>query len=61
MGNIVGNLTQGEVVQVFGRLFTRVGEKMDEGEYADGVQISEIIEQVQKMITDLLKEYADED
>jgi len=61
MGNVVGNLTQGELVQVFGRLLERVGEEIDAGTYADGAQISEIIEQVQALITDLLKEYADEE
>lgn len=59
MGNIIGNLTQGELVQVLGRLFQRVGERMDAGDFKDGVQASEVFDEVQKLITDLLSEFSD--
>ena len=60
MGNVIGNLTQGELWQVVGRLFIKIGEKVDAGEYSDGVSAGEIFDLGQGLIADLLKEYTDE-
>jgi len=62
-GNVVGNLTQGELVQVLGRLVVSIGEKMHNGEFSDedGIAFSEIMELGGKLASDLLAEYQDED
>lgn len=61
MGNIVGNLTQGELVQVLGRTIERIGKDMHEGKFSDGAQLSEITAHLQQTFTDAWSEYLDED
>lgn len=58
---LVGNLTVGEVVQVFGRTQVRIGERIDEGDFDDGVQLSEVLSELQKTAVDLYGEYQDDD
>jgi hypothetical protein len=60
-GNVIGNLTQGELVQVIGRLIVRLGEDIHAGKFEDGAQLSEIFDIVQATFTDALAEYSDED
>jgi len=60
MGNVIGNLTQGELIMVLGRLLEAIGKKVDDGEFADGAQLSEIFDLVQGFASDLLAEYNDE-
>jgi len=61
MGNIIGSLTQGELVQVLGRVVSKIGENMHAGMYSDGVQVSEYFELVQQFAKDAYEEYVDED
>ena len=61
MGNVIGNLTQGELVIVIGRLVQQIGQDMHDGKFQDGAQIGEIFDLVQGVITDVLAEYSDED
>ena len=61
MGIVHGNLTQGELVQVLGRLVVKIGEKMHSGEFEDGVQIGEIADLVKGLAEDAYKEYTDVD
>ena len=60
MGNVIGNLTQGELVQVLGRTLIDVGERMDAGEFQDGIQVGEVASIVQRIAGDLFAEYQDE-
>jgi hypothetical protein len=60
MGNVIGNLTQGELIMVVGRLLGKIGEKVDAGDFKDGAQLSEIFDLVQGFATDVLSEYNDE-
>ena len=63
MGNVIGNLTQGELVIVFGKLLQDVGQKMHEGAFSDedGIAFSEIIQLGGTLASNLLAEYQDED
>jgi hypothetical protein len=63
MGNVIGNLTQGELVMVLGRLLVKVGEKMHAGEFSDedGASLSEILDLTGSLASDVLAEYQDTD
>ena len=61
MGNVVGNLSQGELVMVLGRMLERVGQDMHDGKFADGVQLDEITKHVSSTFTDAWAEYQDVD
>jgi len=62
-GNIIGNLTQGELVMVLGRLLEKIGQKMHNGEFSDedGASLSEILELLGGLASDVMAEYTDED
>ena len=62
-GNVVGNLTQGELVAALGRLIVAVGEKMHSGEFSDedGASLSEIFALATGFTGDVFKEYQDTD
>ena len=60
MSNLIGNLTKGELVQVCGRLVERVGKKLDEGDIADKIELSEALAILQETAVDLMAEYSDE-
>ena len=61
MGNVLGNLTQGELVQVVGRLMVRIGENIDAGKFndEDGIAFGDVVDIMQSLVTDALKEYSD--
>jgi len=61
MGTVIGHLTHGELWQVFGRLLIEIGKKDDAGEFDDGVGFSEVFDLFQGLLSDLLKEYSDEE
>ena len=61
MSFLIGKLTRGELYQVLGHLLVKVGEMDDAGDFADGVQMSEIFDLSQGLISELLKEYSDDD
>lgn len=52
-------LTKGEIVQVAGKLVTRVGEALDDPATPDKVSLSEAMEIFNGSLQELLKEYAD--
>ncbi len=62
-GVVIGNLTQGELVQVVGRLLETIGKKMHSGEFSDedGVSLSDILSITGGLASDVMAEYTDED
>ena len=61
MGNVVGNLTQGELLQVFGRLLIKIGQEAEAGKYKDGIQANEYLDLISSLAGDAWNEYMDED
>ena len=61
MGIIHGNLTHGELIQVFGRALEDIGERMHDGDFEDGIQIQEVIDIVTSIASDAYQEWQDTD
>jgi hypothetical protein len=60
-GIVIGNLTQGELIQVLGRLVEQIGKDVESGKFNDegGIEAGDIIDLAQGFIADALKEYSD--
>jgi len=52
-------LTKGEVVQVLGRTIERIGMDLDDPDTPNKVSKEEILQLIQDVLTDLLKEFSD--
>ena len=52
-------LTKGEIVQVAGKLVTRIGEAMDDPATPEKVTLEEALTIFNSGVQDVLKEYAD--
>jgi len=52
-------LTKGEIVQVAGRLVTKIGQAIDDEQTPNQITKDEVFQIVQDGLGDLLKEYSD--